>query len=96
MTPIESRKEGSITLEYPLLTKSNYAAGLIKMHVNLQAQGAWDVIEHGDFEECKDTITLSTIYQAVPKGCLARVGIERLDKGNVGDAVDNACGCGTC
>ena len=39
VTTIKSGKEGSVTLQYPLLTNSNYAAWSIKMRVNLQAQG---------------------------------------------------------
>ena len=51
---IKSGKEGSVMLQYLLLTRSNYTVWLIKMHVNLQAQGVWDIIEHGDIEELKD------------------------------------------
>ena len=40
------------------------------MRVNLQAQGVWDVIKHGDVEERKDVMTLAAIYQAVPKDIL--------------------------
>ena len=35
MTTIKSGKKGSVTLQYLLLTKSNYAAWSIKMRVNL-------------------------------------------------------------
>ena len=66
MTTIRSEKRGVLTLQYLLFTKSNYAAWLTKMHVNLQAQDMWDVIEHGDnVEERKDRTTLASIYQAV-------------------------------
>ena len=70
VTTIKSEKEGSVTLKYPLLTKSNYAAWSIKMRVNLQAQGVWDAIEHGDIEEYKDRMALAAIYQAVPQDVL--------------------------
>ena len=60
---IRSETEGSVTLQYPLLTKSNYATRLIKMRVNLQAQGVWDAIKHGDeVEERKDRMALVAIY----------------------------------
>ena len=65
MTKIKSGKEGSVTLQYPLLMKSNCAAWSIKMRVNLQAEGMWDSIEHRDVEERKDRMTLAAIYQAV-------------------------------
>ena len=32
-------KEGNVTLNYPMLTKSNYSVWALKMRVNLQAQG---------------------------------------------------------
>ena len=50
--------------------KSNYAAWSIKMHVNLQAQGVWDAIEHGDVKERKDRMTLTALYQAVSEDVL--------------------------
>ena len=64
MTTMKTGKEGSVKLQYPLLTKSNYAAWLIKMCVNLQAQAMWNVIKHGDIEERKGRIALAAIYQA--------------------------------
>ncbi|XP_022955161.1 inositol transporter 4-like isoform X3 [Cucurbita moschata] len=70
VTMIKSGKEGSVMLQYLLLTKSNYTAWLIKMRVNLQAQGVWDVIEHGDIEESKDRMAFAAIYQAVPEDIL--------------------------
>ena len=36
----------------------------------------WDVIEHGDVEECKDRMTLATINQAVSKDVLLML-VER-------------------
>ena len=38
VTMIRSEREGNVMLQYPLLTKSNYAAWSIKMCVNLQTQ----------------------------------------------------------
>ena len=36
------------------------------MHVNLEVQGIWDVIEHGDdIEKLKDRMTFAVIYQVV-------------------------------
>ena len=59
---------------------------------NLQAQGVWDVIKHGNnVEECKDRMPFDAIYNAVPE----HVGREGLDKEIVGDATNNACGCGS-
>ena len=50
VTTIRSEREGSVMLQCPLFTKSNYASWSVKMHVKLQAQGVWDVVEHGDVE----------------------------------------------
>lgn len=38
-------KEGSVSLQYPLLTSSNYVAWSMKMRVYMEAQGVWDVVE---------------------------------------------------
>ena len=70
VTTIKSGKEGSLTLQYPLLTKSNYEAWSIKMRVNLQAQGVWDTVEHGDVEERKDKMFLVDIYQTISEDLL--------------------------
>ena len=53
-------------LQYLLLTKSNYVAWSINMHVNLQEPGVWNAIEHcDDIKEHKTGLTLVTIYQAI-------------------------------
>ena len=38
-------KERFVTLKYPMLTKCNHAAWVIKMKVFMMAQGVWEVIE---------------------------------------------------
>ena len=70
VTTIRSEREGSVTIQYPLLMKSNIAAWSIKMPVNLQAQGVWDAVEHDDVEEHKDRMTLAAIYQVVSNDVL--------------------------
>ena len=41
-------KESSVTLNYPMLTKSNYTAWAMKMIVFMQAHGVWEAIEPKD------------------------------------------------
>lgn len=48
-----------------MLTKMNYAVWAIKMRVNLQAQGVWDVIKNVETDERKDRMALTAIYQAI-------------------------------
>ena len=63
VTTIRSGRQGCVMLQYLLVTKNNYAAWSIRMRVNLQAQGVWDAIEHGDeVEERKDKMDLAAIY----------------------------------
>ncbi|XP_020250569.1 uncharacterized protein LOC109827953 [Asparagus officinalis] len=62
------------TLQYPLLTKSNYSAWALKMKVYLRAQGVWDAIEPADpndeVEMQKDQMALAAIYQAISEETL--------------------------
>ena len=64
------QKAGSITIQYPMLTKTNYSVWSLKMRVNLQAQGVWDATQKADVEERQDRMTLAAIYQAVPEDVL--------------------------
>ena len=63
-------REGSVTLSYPLLTKSNYSVWALKMRVNLQAQGVWEAVELDQVDERKDRMALAAIYQALPEDIL--------------------------
>lgn len=63
-----------MTLHYPMLTKSNYSVGTLKMRVNLQAQGVWEAVEGGDVEAHKDRMALTAIYQGVPEDVLLMIG----------------------
>ncbi|GKB05364.1 ribonuclease H-like domain, reverse transcriptase, RNA-dependent DNA polymerase [Tanacetum coccineum] len=63
-------KEGSFTLRYPMLTKTNYSVWAIKMRVNLQAQGVWDATQREGIEARQDRMALAAIYQAIPEDVL--------------------------
>ena len=54
-------KEGSVTLKYPMLTKCNYAAWVIKMEVFMMAQGVWEAIES------PETLEKIRCYSWVPR-----------------------------
>ncbi|GJZ45769.1 putative reverse transcriptase domain-containing protein [Tanacetum coccineum] len=55
-------KEGSVTLHYPMLTKTNYFVWAIKMRMNLQAQGVWDATQREGVVERQDRMALAAIY----------------------------------
>ncbi|XP_020249218.1 uncharacterized protein LOC109826605 [Asparagus officinalis] len=67
-------REGTVSLQYPLLTKSNYSAWAINMKVYMRAQGVWDAIEPTDLndevETRKDQMALAAIYQAISEETL--------------------------
>nr|GEV16002.1 hypothetical protein [Tanacetum cinerariifolium] len=65
-----TEKEGSVTLRYLMLTKTNYSVWAINMQVNLQAQGVWDATQCEGVEERQDRIALAAIYQAIPEDVL--------------------------
>lgn len=47
-------KEGTLSLQYPMLTKSNYLTWAMKMKVYMRVQGVWDVVEPTDSKEAID------------------------------------------
>jgi len=64
-------KEGSITLKYPILTKCNYAAWVIKMEVFMMTQGVWEVIESPKtVDNRKDKMALAAIFQSIEEDTL--------------------------
>lgn len=76
MTTLESNKskENAMGLNYPMLTKTNYAAWSMKMKVFMQAHGVWEAIEPKDpkmvLEEKTDKLALAAIYQGIPEDVL--------------------------
>ncbi|GKD98964.1 inositol transporter 4-like protein isoform X2 [Tanacetum coccineum] len=75
------QKAGSITIQYPMLTKTNYSVWSLKMRVNLQAQGVWDANQQADVEERQDRMTLAAIYQAIPEDVLMMLAKKDSAKG---------------
>lgn len=64
-------KESSVSLKYPMLTKSNYAAWAIKMEVFMMAQGVWDAVESSDpIDSRRDRMALAAIYQGIGEDTL--------------------------
>ena len=74
-------KEGSVTLKYSMLTRSNYAAWVIKMEVFMMAQGVWEAIESPKtVDNRKDKMTLATIYQSIGEDTLLQFGAKKTAK----------------
>ncbi|XP_039129027.1 uncharacterized protein LOC120265208 [Dioscorea cayenensis subsp. rotundata] len=67
-------RDGTVTLQYPLLPKSNYSAWALKMKVYMRAQGVWDAIEpidsNEEIEMRKDQMALAAIYQGISEETL--------------------------
>ncbi|XP_021602540.1 uncharacterized protein LOC110607701 [Manihot esculenta] len=74
-------KEGGVSLQYPLLTKTNYAVWEIKMQVYMQAQGVWDVVESEDpIDPRSDRIALAAIFQGITEDTLLQLGVKKSAK----------------
>ncbi|XP_058003613.1 uncharacterized protein LOC131180039 [Hevea brasiliensis] len=74
-------KESSVSLKYPMLTKSNYAAWAIKMEVFMMAQGVWDAIESPDsIDSRRDKMALVAIYQGIGEDTLLQLGAKKTAK----------------
>lgn len=80
----KTNKDGLITLQYPLLPKTNYTACAIKMKVFMQAQGVWDAVDPKNPQEVveawKDKIALTAIYQGIPKDMLLFIAEKETTK----------------
>ncbi|KAL8107156.1 hypothetical protein AgCh_023818 [Apium graveolens] len=68
-------KNKMISLRYPMLSRANYTTWAIKMKVNQQARGVWDVISPKDpkttvVEEKEVKLAWAAIYQAIPEDML--------------------------
>ena len=63
-------KESSITLQYPMLMKTNFSAWSIMMKAFMEAHGIWDAILPVDLKEVvdkwKDKMARASIFQAIP------------------------------
>ncbi|XP_021629670.1 eukaryotic translation initiation factor 3 subunit C-like [Manihot esculenta] len=74
-------RERGVSLQYPLLTKTNYAAWAIKMQVYMQAQGVWNVVESEDpVDPCSDRIALAAIFQGITEDTLLQLGVKKSAK----------------
>lgn len=74
-------RNGSITLKYPMLTRSNYAVWAIKMEVFMEAQGVWEAVTaEGTIENTKDKMALAAIYQGIGEDTLLQIGAKKTAK----------------
>lgn len=62
------------TIQYPMLTKTNYPEWELMMTINLQAVGLWAAIEPGGVEYSEDRLALAAIARSVPPEMLSTVG----------------------
>ncbi|XP_020270587.1 glycine-rich RNA-binding protein 7-like [Asparagus officinalis] len=76
-------KVGSLTLQYPTLSRDNYASWAIKMKVYMKAQDVWDAIEPAagvSVEHRKDQMALAAIYQGIPEETLMVIAEKQTAK----------------
>ncbi|XP_017239790.2 uncharacterized protein LOC108212576 [Daucus carota subsp. sativus] len=64
-------KEGTVSINYPMLSKSNYTVWSMKMQVFMEAQGVGEAVEPSDpevnVEKRMDKMALAAIYQGIPE-----------------------------
>jgi hypothetical protein len=73
-------KEASASVQYPMLTRTNYNEWSLLMRVNLQAQGLWHAIEPEEedvIEYRDDRLAFAAILRAVPPEMLASLATKR-------------------
>ncbi|XP_020269354.1 keratin, type I cytoskeletal 9-like [Asparagus officinalis] len=74
---------GSLSLQYPMLSRDNYASWAIKMKVYMKAQDVWDAIEPAagaSVEHRKDQMALAAIYQGIPEETLMVIAEKQTAK----------------
>src|SRR5438105_9585632 len=59
-------REGGGSVQYPVLTRPNYADWVIIMRVRLQAQGLWNAVNIGEVDDHEDRLALAALLRAVP------------------------------
>lgn len=76
--------EGSLSLSYPILTKTNYTAWAVKMKIFMQAHGIWEAVEPKDpkvtIEEKTDKVAMAAIFQAIPEDILLSLAEKKTMK----------------
>ncbi|KAL9686039.1 hypothetical protein QQ045_023494 [Rhodiola kirilowii] len=73
-------REGSVTLQYPMLSKDNYASWAIKVQVFMDAQGVWDVVDSAvaaAADPRRDKMALTAIYQCIPEDTLLAIAEKK-------------------
>ncbi|XP_074351747.1 uncharacterized protein LOC141690888 [Apium graveolens] len=87
-------KEGSLGLNYPMLSKNNYTTWSLKMKVNMEAQGVWEAIESdgkkSQVEVRTDKMALAIIYQSIPEEILLSVA-EKKSAQEAWEAIKTMC-----
>lgn len=77
-------KEGTVSINYPMLSKSNYTAWSMKMQVFMEAQGVWEAMEPSDskvnVETRMDKMALAAIYHGIPEEFMLTMAGEKTAK----------------
>jgi transposase InsO family protein len=73
-------REHSGNMQYPTLTRSNYAEWAMVMRVQLQAAHLWDVIEYGADEDGDDRAALAALLRAVPPELVRTLAVKDCTK----------------
>lgn len=92
---IGKSKDGTISLNYPMLTRENYTAWAMKMMVYMQAHGVWEVISPKDpktsvVDDKMDKIALAAIYQGIPENVLLSLAEKETAK-EAWEAIKTSC-----
>lgn len=93
-TDTGKNKDGTISMNYPMLTKGNYMVWAMKMRVYMQAHGVWDAIESKGsktaVEDKVDKTALAAIYQGIPDDILLTLAEKKTAK-EAWEAVKTMC-----
>ena len=72
--PRASPRGGSILIQYPMLTDSNYGLWAVKMKIALRPFGMWPTLEGmGEFNQSRDDEAFAALSQSVPDSVMMAV-----------------------
>jgi uncharacterized membrane protein YgcG len=73
-------EKASVSIVYPVLTRTNYSEWSLVMRVNLQAAGLWDAIHKGAGDYRDDRNALAALLRAVPPEMQAGLAVKETMK----------------
>ena len=67
-------KEGTLSINCPMLNTTNYTVWSIRMKILLKVHKVWDIVETETDESDKNNLATALIFQSIPEALILQVG----------------------